>query len=128
MAPSKPVLPILALLPQRVNLRFQVPDIVPSIFNGSLLLAAFFLPASDPFLFLAYPVVLGVELVADLALLLDPIGCHDELHTAGLAGTVLFGAVLAERSPFVVAALVDILIEETHVAVLDNYWGQHLKQ
>ena len=47
---------------------------------------------------------------------------HHKLHTAGLASAVLLGAMLAERPPFEVAALVDLLVKEAHVVV--KLWRQ----
>lgn len=52
--------------------------------------------------------------LAHLALGSDTGSFEDELHTAGLAGSVLFVAVGTEASPLVVATGEDLLIVETH--------------
>jgi hypothetical protein len=54
-------------------------------------------------------------LLAHLALRCDSRRFEDQLHTACLAGSVLFVAVGAEASPLVVAAGEDLLVVETHV-------------
>ena len=81
------------------------------------MLAALSLPASDTFLFLGFAAVLDIKLVTDPTLLMDMDVLHDKLHTARLTGSILLSAVLAERTPFEVAALVDLLVEEAHVVV-----------
>jgi len=47
---------------------------------------------------------------------------HHKLHTAGLAGAVLLGTMLAKRPPLEVAALIDLLVKETHLVV--KLWRQ----
>lgn len=79
--------------------------------------AALSLPASNSFLLFGSAVILDVELVTDPTFLLDPDILHDELHTARLSSSILLGAVLSERTPLEVAALVDLLFKEAHVVV-----------
>lgn len=110
----QPILLFLTLSHQVVDLGVKLLNVVLSCLNGSSLFAALLTPSLDALLLLSTTIPLGVHLVTDLALLLDSIGLHDQLHAAGFAGAVLFGAVLAERTPFVVAALVDVLVEEAH--------------
>lgn len=92
-------------------------NVILGSFDRCSLLAALLTPSLDAVLFLSATVILGLHLVTDLALLLDSIGRHDKLHAASFACTVLFGAVLAERSPLVIAALVDVLVEEAHIGM-----------
>lgn len=98
-----------------MDLRVELLYVVFGCFDRRSLLAALLAPSLDAFLLLSATVPFGVHLVTDLALLLNSIGGHDEFHAASFAGPVLFGTMLSERAPFVVAALVDVLVEETHI-------------
>ncbi len=79
------------------------------------MLAAFPFPAPDTVFLFGFAVIFYFEFVADSALCVDMDVLHHKLHTTGFAGAVLLGAMLAERPPFEVAALVDLLVKETHV-------------
>lgn len=78
------------------------------------MLAAFSLPAPDTVLFLRFPAILDFKLVTGPAFLVDMDVLHYELHTAGFTGPIFLRAVLSERPPFEVAALVDLLVKEAH--------------
>lgn len=77
----------------------------------------------DPLGFPTFHALVGLRDLApdDLVLLAhltfgsDSGSFEDELHTAGLAGSVLLVAVGTEAPPLVVAAREDLLIVETHV-------------
>jgi hypothetical protein len=86
------------------------------------MLAALSLPASNSFLLFGSAAILDIELVTDPTLLVDPDILHDELHAARLSSAILLSAVLAERTPLEVAALVDLLVKEAHVVV--KLWDQ----
>jgi len=59
---------------------------------------------------------LGFDLGTELALLgvRHLIGLHNQLHAAGLASAVFFGAMLAKVPPLKVAASILVLVEEAH--------------
>ena len=81
------------------------------------MLAAFPLPAPDTVLLFRFPAILDLKLVTDSTLCVDVDVLHHKLQTAGLTSAIFLGAVLAERPPFEVAALVDLLVKEAHVQV-----------
>jgi hypothetical protein len=117
------ILPIASFLHQLGNIPVQTLDDVLRSLNGRLaMLAPFPLPAPDTVFLFGFAVILDFELVADSALRVDMDVLHHKLHTAGLASAVLLGAMLAERPPFEVAALIDLLVKEAHVVV--KLWRQ----
>jgi hypothetical protein len=117
------ILPIASFLHQLGNIPVQTLDDVLRSLNGRLsVLAAFPLPAPDAVFLFGFAVILDFELVADSALCVDMDVLHHKLHTAGLASTVFLSAMLAERPPFEVAALIDLLVKEAHVMV--KLWRQ----
>ena len=81
---------------------------------------AFLLPASDTVFLYAFTPILDIELFADSTFCVDGDVLHHKLHTAGLTSAVLLVAVLAERPPSEVAALVYFLVKEAHVQ--DRMW------
>ena len=87
------------------------------------MLAALSLPASNTFLFFGSAAILDIKLVTDPTLLLDPNVLHDKLHAARFPSAIFLSAVLAERTPLEVAALVDVLVKEAHVVVKLWYKG-----
>jgi hypothetical protein len=112
------ILLITSFLHQLGNIPVQTLDDVLRSLNGRLsVLAAFPLPAPDTVFLFSLAVILNFELVADSALCVDMDVLHHKLHATGLASAVLLGTMLAERPPFEVAALVDLLVKETHVVV-----------
>lgn len=72
------------------------------------------LPSVDTLLLFHETPLLGVDLGADLALLVLGDCVHDQLHTASLASAVFFRAVLTEVAPFVVTKVHLILLIEAH--------------
>jgi hypothetical protein len=58
--------------------------------------------------------MLGFELIADAACLMYVDILHHELHTAVFTRLILLRAMLSEQSPLVIAALVNVLVKETH--------------
>lgn len=112
------VLPITSFLHQLCNIPVQTLDDILRGFDGCLsVLAAFPLPASDTVFFFGFAVIFDLKLVADPTLCVYMDVLHDKLHAARLASAVLLSAVLTERTPFEVAALVDLLVKEAHVLV-----------
>lgn len=73
------------------------------------------LPPKYTLLFLLDTAPFCLDLRADFALLVTGICGHDQLHTTCLAGSVLFGTVLSEVTPLIIAADKLVLVEETHV-------------
>jgi len=71
-------------------------------------------PSVDTLLLLHETPLLGVDLGADLALLVLGNCVHDQLHTASLAGAVFLRAMLTEVAPFIVATVHLILLIEAH--------------
>lgn len=99
---------------QVIDFLLQSADVLLSLLNrGSA--TGLLLPSLDLVFLLADASLLGVDLLADSALLCDLDGLHDEPHAAGLAGSVLLGAVLAEVAPLVVAASHSVLVIEAHL-------------
>jgi hypothetical protein len=124
---------VLELLLLVVSLAFEVVDVLLKArdvlfgffdWGGSATLS---LPPLDPILLLADGSAFGVQFFAGTTLLLDLICLHDQFHAASLAGTVLFGAVLAEMSPLVVAASHTFLIIKTHGDEAGYYGWPNLK-
>ena len=112
----KLILLIMSFLHQLDNISIQTLDNGLRSLNGCLsVLAAFSLPASDRVLLIRFSPILNFKLLADTTFCTDVDVLHHKLHTAGLTNAMLLGAVLAERSPFEVAALVDLLVKEAHV-------------
>jgi len=63
---------------------------------------------------------LGVDLLAELALLSDRHRLHDELHATGFTNPVLLGAVLSEVAPLPIATDEPVLVEEAHVSKIQE--------
>jgi len=81
------------------------------------------LPSVDTLLLLQETPLLGVDLGADLALLVLGYCVHDQLHTASLAGAIFFRTVLTEMAPFVVATVHLILLIEAHDGLICGLAG-----
>ena len=103
------------LILKRVDLLLQVFDRGHGLVDRCPELSTVRLPALNTLVLGRSSTNLGVDLVAKLALLLHPRRRHDELHAARLAASVFPVAVLTEMAPLPVAALEDMLVEETHL-------------
>lgn len=98
-----------------MNLLVQCFDHVRRALNRSPELAPFPLPAADAFVLGTAASLLDVDPVANLALLVDCNGGHDEFHTAGFTRAVFPVAMLSEVAPFPVTTGETVLVEEAHV-------------
>jgi hypothetical protein len=107
------MLPRLPLAFEIINFLLETIDIFLGLFNGGPA-AGLPVPSLDFLLLLANAPLLGVNLLADSALIADFDGLHDEPHAAGLASAVLLGAMLAEMAPLIVATGHSVLVVETH--------------
>jgi hypothetical protein len=107
------MLPRLPLAFEIINFLLETIDIFLGLLNGGPA-AGLPVPSLDFLLLLANAPLLGVNLLADSALIADFDGLHDEPHAAGLASAVLLGAMLAEMAPLIVAAGHSVLVVETH--------------
>lgn len=100
---------------QLVDLLVEVFDDLVRSFDGRLQLTALGLPSLDLGHFCSTTAELGVDSLADLALIVAPGYRVDKLHAASLSGAVLAVAMLAEAVPLPVAAGPHDLVEETHI-------------
>lgn len=96
------------------NLVLERLDVAESLLNRSAVAAWFPAPAVVVVDVLRLAALLGIDLEAQLALLLEAEGLENELGAAGLACAVLGLAVLTEVAPLPVAALVEELLVEAH--------------
>jgi hypothetical protein len=71
-------------------------------------------PPADSVFFLADGSLLGVDLGADFTLFGLLITIHDQFHSASLASSVFFGAVLSEVSPLPTLAGHLVCVVEAH--------------
>jgi hypothetical protein len=104
------------LAAQLIDLAIQVPNRVHRLVDRGPELGCLALPPADTVHLGGPAPLLGVDLVAELALGACLQRLHDEFHAARLANPVLLGTVLAEMSPFPIAARKTMLIEEAHVS------------
>src|SRR5438270_2100753 len=106
------ILPVTSLSQQLCDVPIQAFNNVLRSLNGRFSMpAALFLPASNSFLLFGSAAILNIELVTDPTFLVDPNILHDELHAACFSSTILLSAVLAERTPLEIAALVVLLVK-----------------
>lgn len=116
---SQAVPPIQSFLLEVIDLAIQVADDVLGGLDGGLAVSLA-LPSLDAVNLLLAAAQFGCDLVTDSAVLgAVLVAVHDELHTAGLTGAVLLGAVLAEGAPLVVAAAVKGLVKEAHFEMVE---------
>ena len=102
------------LVTKVVDLTLQrFDDLVRSVNRGSEL-APFPLPAADAVFFCTSAPLFGVNLVAELAFLMDWNGLHDQFHTARFPRAVLSVAMLSEVAPFPITTGKSMLVVETH--------------
>jgi len=104
------------LAPKLIDLGVKTTNHLHRLVNRCTELVTLTLPAIDA-LDLGGPAThLGVDLLAQLALLAHRHGLHNELHAACFTDPILPIAVLAEVSPLPVATHEPVLIEEAHVS------------
>lgn len=109
-----------------LDIHLIVVNILLSLGNRSFAAASVFLaPTADPLLFLADGSLFGVDLGTDLTFFRQLIPVHDEFHATGLPGSVLFGAVLSEVSPFPALARHLVGIIKTHFGWSGCGWMVH---
>jgi hypothetical protein len=108
--------PAVTLATKLIDLTIQNPNHVKRFVDRRPELAPFALPSVDPFNLCGPAPHLGVNLLAELALLSDGNRLHDKLHATCFTNPVLLGAVLAEVTPFPVTTHEPVLIEEAHVS------------
>jgi len=112
--------PLVPLATQLVDLRVQRSDHVHRLVDRRSELIGLSLPSGYPLDLRRSASHLGVDLLAQLALLSHRDSCHDKLHAAGFANSVLAVAVLTEVAPLPIAADETVLIEEAHCEELGD--------
>lgn len=122
-----------ALASQLPDLVVQRFDRVDGLVDRRPEFTPFTLPALDALDFSNPAALLGVDLLAELALLSDWERLIDEFHAASFTNPILLGTVLAKVAPLPVATCEPMLIEEAHVSrdgnvvtVLSQYSGDCL--
>jgi hypothetical protein len=100
---------------QLVDFLIEVFDDLVRSLDGCFELAALGLPSLDLDYLCSTTAELGVDLLADLALVIAPDYRIDKLHAAGFSGAILAVAVLAEAVPLPITAGPHHLVEEAHV-------------
>lgn len=85
-------------------------------------------PAGDTLCLALLATALDLDLLADLAVLSNINGLHDELHAARFTGTVLAAAVLTKVAPLPVAAVEFDLVEKAHCDRAWRVWKVYLRQ
>lgn len=108
--------PPVALALEIIELAVQTSNQIHRLADGRLEFAPLALPPVDALDFGRPAPNLGVDLLAELALLTDRHRLHDELHATGFTNPVLLGTVLSEMAPLPIAADEPVLIEEAHVS------------
>lgn len=114
--PSNRLEPFLTLATKVVYLPVEGSNHVGGAIDGCSKLAALALPARDAVYLCGSSSLFRVDFVAELALLAEGNGLHDEFHAAGFSGSVLSVAVLSEVAPLPIAACESMLVEEAHVS------------
>jgi hypothetical protein len=99
---------------EQVDLVLKRFNIANGFLDRRLVAARLFAPAVVVVDVLCAAALLGLDLEAQLAFLLERDAVVDHFHATGFARAVLGLAVLAEVAPLPVAALVDVLFVEAH--------------
>ena len=116
MGASNTLEPPIAFTTELVDLSVKSLDDIDRLFDRRSEPTTITLPTLNSVYFRSPTAHLGVDLFTEFAFLADGHGRHDEFHTACFTCTVFTIAVLAEMSPFPVAANETVLIEEAHVS------------
>lgn len=93
-------------------------DIAPFFVEGYGV-DAFGLPSRDPLVRLGDLAFYNLVSFAGSAFDVDSLGLVDQLHSAGFAGPIFFGAVCAETTPPVVLTGENLLLVEAHIGMED---------
>jgi len=104
------------LATQLIDFAIQVSNRIHRLVDRGPELGRLALPPADTVHLGGPTPLLGVDLLAELALGARLQRLHDEFHATRLANSVLLGTVLAEVSPLPIAARKTVLIEEAHVS------------
>lgn len=99
---------------EQVDLVLKRLDVADGLLDRRLVAAGLLAPAVVVVDVLCAAALLGLDLKAELALVLERLGLPDHLHAACFASAVLGLTVLLEVAPLPVAALVDVLLVEAH--------------